>query len=289
MAAGALRLDEVMAGLETNGVLVDRSAAVSAGLKGILLSIDPGVEIDAAWKNPEMAPVPSVAAVELWPENLAYIKVSGLPRGSGEEILAHLKALSARWGVLLDVRGAGGEDLEPVGILAGLIRNRGEPLFILSDNRGVVLATNGVSGSYSKMPLLILLIDGKTSGAAQALAAVFKGSPGVLLIGTATQGERWLRSWIPLPDGGMAKLRTREWALVGRVSCLKDGVSPDIAVSPLVAARPESRYTNATNRILSPKSEADRDLMDRVAGDDALQRGTDMLLGLQALGGYGYE
>lgn len=290
-AAGALGLDEVIVGLETNGVLVDRPAAVSAGLHGILLSIDPNVEFGAAAppdgvnKHPEVSPRSSVVAVELWPGNLAYLKVSDLNRGSGTEILEHLKALSACWGVLLDVRGSGGEDLESVCILAGLVRNLDEPLFTVTDNRGSFLETNVVLGAFAKMPLLMILIDEKTSGSAEAMAFVFKGSPGVLLVGATTKGDFCLRTWVPLPDGGMARLRTRKWGPVRRTGWENGGISPDISVISKII----SRYSNAGNADLGQKYDADRDLIYRVDRDPALQRATDMLLGLQALGDYGCE
>jgi hypothetical protein len=47
--------------------------------------------------------------------------------------------------------------------------------------------------------------------------------------------------------------------------------------------------TNLTGRVMSLKSDANQDLMMRVAGDAVLQRATDILLGLQAVGVYGRE
>lgn len=293
--AGADSLDEILSCLETNGVLVDRSEAVSGGLKGILRSIDPEAVIGEA-KPQETGstaggrPVSVVQAVELWPENLAYLKVSGLESGSGEEILSHLKSMSARWGVLFDLRGGRGEDLESACVLAGMVRHQHEPLFIITDNRGGVLATNTAIGTFTRVPLLMILIDGETGGASEALVSVLKGGPGVILVGTATGGDPYLRHWLSLPGGRMARLAMRKWVPFSGEKFEKVGVSPDIVATAVSGIGNEGlASTNRTDRTLSLKSDADRELMMRVAGDAAMQRATDILLGLQALGGYGRE
>jgi len=293
--ARAGSLDEFLSCLETNGVLVDRERAVRGGIRGILQSIDPAVVISYA--KPSLMesmtgapPVSVVQAVELWSENLAYLKVSGLEPGSGEEIMAHLKSLSTRWGVLLDLRGARGEDLDSVSLLASLARGKNEPLFFIIDNRGIVLATNTVTGCFARIPLLMLLIDQETCGASEALALVLKGRAGVLLLGAVTRGDPYLRTGLPLPDGRMAKIATQKWVPVSGKTCENIGVSPDIMVEAATSSGNDSlSRTNNHDRALSLKSDADRDLMMRVEGDAVLQRATDILLGLQAVGGYGRE
>ncbi len=289
-------LDEFLSGLETNGVLVDRLAARAGGVDGILRSIDPEVFISSETTpltSDRMAggKVPSVVqAVELWPENLAYIKVSGLEPGSGEELLGHFQSLSTRSGLLFDLRGARGQDLESACILAGLTHHPQEPLFLITDNRGIPLATNTVAGMFTRLPFLLILMDEGTSGAAEALVSVLKGSPGVMLLGGRTRGDPYLRNWLTLPDGRMARLATRKWKTILGESCEKVGVRPDVEVTARSGSGNEGlSRTNKTDRVLSLKSDADRDLMMRVAGDAALQRATDILLGLQAVGGYGRE
>jgi C-terminal processing protease CtpA/Prc len=285
-------LDEFLTGLETNGVLVDRLAARAGGVDGILRSIDPEVIIRSETPPPPPDQIAGgkVQAVELWPENLAYIKVSGLEPGTGKELLGHFQSLSTRSGLLLDLRGARGQDLESACILAGLTRHPQEPLFLITDNRGVPLATNRVAGTFIRMPFLLILMDEGTSGAAEALASVLKGCPGVMLLGTVTRGDPYLRNWLTLPDGRMARLATRKWKPIHGDSCEKVGVIPDVTVTARSGRGNEGlSRTNKTDRALSLKSDADRDLMMRVAGDAVLQRATDILLGLQAVGGYGRE
>jgi C-terminal processing protease CtpA/Prc len=289
---GADSLDEMLYGLETNGILGDRAAAFQGGLEGILQSIDP--EATLCDTNPSIteAGLPSsvVQTVELWPENLAYLKVSGLGPGSGDEISAHLKSLSDRGGVLLDLRGGGGQDLQSVCVLAGLTRSQNEPLFVITDNRGVALATNSVNGDYFRLPLLLVLIDAATSGASEALVSVLKGTPRVMLVGSPTKGDPYLRNWVSLPGGKIVRIATQKWLPVSGETYEKTGVRPDIMVEAASGVGSEGlSRTNRYARALSPKSGADQELMMRVAGDAALQRATDILLGLQAVGGYGQD
>lgn len=214
-ATGVESLDEFLGCLETNGVLVDRAEAIRGGQKGILLSIDPEVIITEA-TSPEPTPIKGsgsvsvVKAVELWPENLAYIKVSGLEAGSGAEIQAHIQSLSACGGVLLDLRGVRGEDMDSACMLAGLAHHQNDPVFVMTDNHGMALATNTVTGSFSGVPWLVILIDEGTSGTAEALVAVLKGGHRVMLIGAMTKGDSCLRNWVSLPDGRKAKIATRK-------------------------------------------------------------------------------
>jgi len=287
-------LDDFLSCLETNGIVIDRSAVLSGGLKGMLQSIDPAAILDEV--NSAVREVnkedrgPAIQAVELWPENLAYLKVSGLEPGSGVEIFAHIQSLGASRGLLFDLRGARGEDLESVGILAGLVYGPQEPLFIITDNKGTALLTNIVTGIYAKRPVMMMLIDKGTGGASEALASLFKGCPGVMLIGSVSRGDPYLHQWLSLPGGRTARLTMRKWKPVSGGTYEKVGIRPDILVGAMKGAGNDGLgRTNKTDRVLSLKSDVDRDLMLRVAGDVVLQRATDILLGIQALGEYGRE
>lgn len=257
----------------------------------MLRSIDPGMVMGTPSSAEQSLagglPASAIQAVELWPENLAYLKASGLGPGSGEELMAHFKSLNTRFGVLFDLRGAGGEDLKSACVLAGLARPPQEPIFILTNNRGVALETNLVSGVFARFPLLMILVDGETSGASEALVSVLKGGAGVMLVGTPTSGGASLRDWLLLPGGRTVWLTTRKWKLASGHPPEDGGIRPDIRVAANSGIWNEGlSRTNLTNRALSVKSDSDKDLMMRVSGDAALQRATDILLGIQAVDGY---
>lgn len=282
-------LDDVLSCLETNGILVDRQQAVRGGIEGILKSIDPGAfigpgETTAAGVTGTVA----VAAVEVWPEDIAYLKINGLVRGSGREILDHLKAWEGKAGVILDFRGAGGEDLDAVSQLGGLGRSAGDPLFVVTDNQDRPVSTNAVGGGMAFKSPLMVLINGQTRLAAEALAASWQGRPGIMLIGAGTAGESRFREVLTLPGGQLITLATRKLIPL-QVPCYEGrGILPDVAVaSDGDAGLTVLSSTNAPARPLSLKSQKDLELMRRVEGDAVLRRATDILLGLRTLSGYG--
>ena len=289
-------LDEVLSCLETNGVLVDRSQAVRSGLEGILKSIDSGAFLgEGAGLGGEINGITgstqTVQAVELWPEDIAYLKIQGLRKGGGAEILSRLQALNNKAGIILDLRGASGDDLNTVSLLAGLVYRKQEPLYILTDNRGHPLSTNVAETVTSIRAPLMVLVDGRTRGAAEALAALWRGRPGIMLIGSMTHGEARFRDVMTLPDGLTITLATRKLVPLHGQSYDGCGIKPDVNVERLASNTGNEILfnTNRPNRVLSAKSERDRDLMRRVDGDTVLQRATDILLGLRTLGGYGQQ
>ena len=291
-ASSVASLDDVLSCLETNGVLVDRSLAVQLGMEGILKSIDPkaclitnGVET-----GDDGGITQAVQSVEFWPEDIAYLKIRGLVKGSGEELSTRLQSLTRKAGIILDMRAAAGDDLAAVSCLAGVARFRDQdPLFILTDNQGRSLSTNrAVSGLWVDAPLMVL-IDGDTRCAAEALVALWRGRPGVMLIGAPTHGDARLRDVVTLPGGQKVTLANRRLIPLCGDSYEGRGVPPDVLVARIqpVAGTAGFDTNHPPGRPLSVKSEQDRDLMKRVESDAVLRRATDILLGLRTLGGYG--
>lgn len=297
VAAGAccgwasVGLDDVLSCLETNGILVDRQQAVRGGIEGILKSIDPGATLvaGASLAVPAVSGTGTVSvAVEIWPEDIAYLKISALGCGSGREIMDHLRLLGDKAGVILDLRAAGGDDLETVSQLGSLGRSAGEPLFILTDNQDRPVSTNSVAEGLSFKPPLMVLTDDRTRLAAEAVVSLWRGRHGVMLIGAGTAGESRFREVLTLPGGQLITLATRKFLPLNSSGYEGLGIAPDVEVprgddNGLAVLS----STNAPARPLSVKSEQDRELMQRVGGDAALRRSTDILLGLRTLSGYG--
>jgi len=285
-------LDDVLSCLETKGILVDRPQAVRGGIEGILKAIDPGAFIGAgesgAAAGQGATGTLAVATVEIWPEDIAYLKVDALAKGSGREILDHLRALEGKAGVILDFRGAAGEDLDSVSQLGGIGRSEGDPLFVVTDNQDKPLSTNVVGIGVSFHAPLMVLIDRQTRLAAEALAALWHGRPGIMLIGSATAGDARFREALTLPGGQLITLATRKFLPLEAACYEGHGVCPDVDVAcDVEAGITMLSSTNLPARPLSMKSEKDRELMHRVEGDVALRRATDILLGLRTLSGYG--
>ena len=281
-------LDDVLSNLESNGVITDRSLAVRGGIEGMLKSVDSEAFLGVADRAGTSA-TQAVQSVEVWPEDIAYMKVRGLYKGSGVGILLKLRALGGKAGIILDLRGANGDDMNAVSLLAGLGRPEREPLFLVLDNRNQPVSTNVVEGRILIRAPVMVLVDHGTKGAAEALAAVWRGCPGVMLIGSTTHGEARLRDILELPDGQVATVAVRKLLPLRSQSYDGRGVQPDVLISSMTNASLSSLFTNVNHsgRALSAKSERDRDLMKRVDDDVTLRRATDIILGLRTLNGYG--
>ena len=282
--------------LDTNGIPYDRTNVVSAAIDGVLRAVDAGarfVSAEAAQAlvargEPVFGPFGvtnrvTLDAVELWPEGLAYLKVNALGMGSGGEILSHLRCLDDRTGVILDLRGADGADLESVATLASPFRCAGEPLFTVSDLRGRELSSyTATSMPPCRVPLMVLT-DHETRGSAEALAACCRGVPGVMTIGTSTFGEPQLRELLPLPDASFLYVATRRVVPAGRPTYALAGVAPDIEVAAFDPGAFANGDSPIRGRVASAKTVRDHELMLRVNHDVVLRRAADILLGLKAL------
>ena len=284
--------------LEEHGIGFDKTNAASAAVRGMLKAIDPGARFcstqDVAvlreqrrgWRG-GVTNASALDAVELWPEGLAYLKVRGLFEGSGEEIESHLRALEGRTGVILDLRGSDGADWASVIRLASPYHCPGDVLFVLQDlNRSNVSTHVAIGAGDLHVPLL-MLTDRGTMCAAELLAALCRGAPGIMLLGAPTHGDARVRDLLDLPDGRSLYIATRK-VLVEDGSAYDDrGVQPDIRVAPLASLDTPFAGSAGHGRPPSAKTTRDRDLMMRVDGDAALRRATDILLGIRALGDYG--
>ncbi len=292
--------------LETNGVLVDRTLAFQGATEGFLKALDPearfcsaeeaaalradGMGMSGAMtgKVAAVSTLPTLDAVELWPEEIAYLKVRGLRHGSGTEVLAHLKGLAGTFGVIVDLRGADGFDLGSVVELASTCHDPGDALFALQDTRGVTMATLSAVEQEPLKTAIMVLTDRDTRGAAETLAALWRGRPGIMLIGTATRGDSYVRDILTLPDGRLLVMISRRVVPAETADYEKKGVVPDVMVTAM-AGGTAGEDVRMSAKPLSEKSTRDRELMLRVEGDDILRRATDILLGLRALNGYGYR
>jgi C-terminal processing protease CtpA/Prc len=198
----ALSVPEMMNFLEEKGLSGGATSAVEGAIGGMVRSIDPEARICTAeeaalireqWTGAGQAGVTnqvgSVAMFESWPESLAYLKIKGLFRNGGQELLAHLRTLTDGAGVIVDLRGTDGNDMEAVVELASPYYEPSEELFRIENRAGEVLETRrSGEGAPVRAPVMVL-IDRDTRCAAETLAALWSGKPGIMLIGEPTRGD----------------------------------------------------------------------------------------------------
>ncbi len=230
--------------------------------------------------------LPSVAVAEELPMDLAYLRLNGLYSGDGREAVEQLRAWQSagRFGAILDVRGANGDNLEGAAELAGLMAPPSEVLATLQDCRGRTLHTYRAGAEKPLTWPIMILVDSQTSGAAEALAVFLAGrGRGVLIVGERTAGDPGVREKIPLSNGETLYIATRRLVTPdGTVHTGWQGLRPDIEVAATSNPPDEPRRAAGSPEQTDQESEARR-LRERVQQDAVLQRAVDVLLGLRAL------
>ncbi|MFH0879591.1 MAG: S41 family peptidase [Lentisphaerota bacterium] len=241
--------------------------------------------------------LPAVAATEELPVHMCYLKINGLYEGCGKDIETTLKGWSETtnyFGVVIDLRGANGTDLASAAEIAGLFSENGGLLFTLRDSSNQDMGVyKSTSSKMLGMPAMVL-VDNRTTGAAEALAAALSASVrGAMLIGGVTAGDPMVRELVPLPSGQQLYIATRKLVMAdGKVYNGREGIKPDIIVLDSDNSEPvfEGDIMLAKKE-LSDEEKEDRQLRERVHNDSSLRRAVDILLGLKALNirGLGYS
>ena len=127
-------------------------------------------------------------------------------------------------GVVLDLRFADGTDYAAAGSAADCFLPVGEPLL---EWPGGSAASSNKDNAIS-VPVAIL-VNAKTSGASEALAAVLRASDRALTVGTKTAGQASVFREFPLSTGQKLRIATAEVKIAGGPT-LTGGLTPDIPV-----------------------------------------------------------
>lgn len=232
---------------------------------------------------------PVTGTSETWPQGIGYLKVNGLYTNSGAVIMEQLKAWQETncFGVILDLRGANGMDLESVAEVGSLFASAGETLFVLRNGgNNAIAAYQARTGAQLAKPVMVL-IDHATSGAGEVLAGLLSVCKSAMLIGMPTRGDDRLREIVPLADGRVLYIATRRIELSKGPAYYQKGIAPHVRVEPAdEATTPKTEVAEEEPDIfagLSEQERQDRALIKRIGNDVVLRRASDILLGLKAL------
>ncbi len=129
-------------------------------------------------------------------------------------------------GIVLDLRFADGSDYQAAADTAGLFLADEQPLL---DWGGGVVKSKANDHAIS-LPLVVL-VNQKTSGAAEALAAVLRQNAHAVLLGATTAGETMVGRNFPLNNGQYLRIAMATVKLGNGDTLTPAGVKPDIAVA----------------------------------------------------------
>lgn len=183
-------------------------------------------------------------------------------------------------GLILDLRFAGGSDYQAASATADCFLNSDQPLLDWGAGPSrATLKTNAITAPVA------ILVNSRTTGAAEALAAAMREGNAGLILGSSTAGQASLYKDFPLDNGGVLRIATAQVKL-GNGAALA-AVQPDIPVSSDLAdernyltdpyqdlhpAAAGQSATNASSNLRRPTNEAEL-VREHRAGENADDNG----------------
>jgi len=287
MPAQADSLDALYEMLDAQGLEYDRDEADAAAIKAALAIVDSRASIVPTGTNVVVSTNTPQLVVEHWEQGIGYMDVPLL----SEEIAADILVQAVSWdagdiqGVILDLRGAAGDSLAAVDVVARLVAADGAHLYNVKDSKGEVLAQHSVSRAAHCRAPLVVLTDLETSDGSEVLAAVLRKQGGVMLVGNTTRGDASVRRVQPLSETMAVRIAYGKVCLGEACDFDGKGVVPDVLVEEdwVTPEIDVSSQRGLNGRQLSERALMDRELMKRIEADIVLRRAADILLGLKAL------
>lgn len=242
-------LPEVFGLLQSNLAGISGAELDAAAVRGLVQQFAPRV---ALVTNSPAGGAAAAAAVitrtNCFENAFGYLRIAriepGLARALGEALTG--LATNRLEGLVLDLRYAGGWDYAEVAPAAD---------WFLADERPLLNWGAGVQKSTARTnaftrPVLVL-VNGRTAGAAEALAATLRETRAGLLIGTRTAGEASVFKEFPLSNGERLRIATVPIQVGDAQPVPVAGLQPDIQV----AVPPDEEwafFTNAYRVVPSP-------------------------------------
>lgn len=223
-------------------------------------------EFGAKWTESTDAPTTAasapIASKTIHDRHFPYVQVGHVDAQLApalESWLSDTNAFAASRGVIIDLRFATGTDYKAVAQVAALFARPDQPLLDWGD--GLQRSSSDTNKNWT-LPVAVL-INSKTSGAAETLAAVLQEGATGLLIGSRTAGQSGPLREFTLSGGQRLQVPFGLIRLASGDPLPSGGIRPDIEVhtrvehelawlnDPFTAIASSTNSSSATNRIVS--------------------------------------
>lgn len=222
---------------DTSNMSIVEAAALLRGKPGTSVSLkiwrkeeSRSFQVDLAR---EQIAVPSVRGKMLseYP-GIGYLQVMHFNRTSTitqlQQELEKLEAANYR-GLIMDLRGNPGGDLEAAVELAGYFLQKGPVLKIVHKEGVEDIWQPGRAAPRVKVPLVVLVNEGSAS-ASEIVAGAIKDTDSGILVGTCTFGKGLVQTVFNLGNGEGIKLTTNKYLTPNGYDIHKKGIEPDVVV-----------------------------------------------------------
>ncbi|MDQ6655216.1 MAG: S41 family peptidase [Verrucomicrobiota bacterium] len=170
---------------------------------------------------------------EVLEEHISYLRLGALSAPNLQALDAAISGFAAKKidAVLLDLRASGStNDFTLAAEIANRFCPKGKPLFTLRKAAGRQERSFTSDRDPAYQGLMIVLVDGDTSGPAEAVAGVLRLYNKALLIGQPTAGRAVEYSDLPLNNGRMLRVAGAEAVLPENRALFPAGLKPDLSV-----------------------------------------------------------
>ncbi len=223
-----------------------------AAVEGLLHELGGRVRLEAATEpTSNQASAPLVSRTNVFEGNIAYLRVREVSEGLAQAVRRAwdgLRQTNHLIGTVLDLRYAGGDDYASAAATAGLFLSQAEPL--LDWGHGMV--KSAAKSDAIGLPVAVL-VNGQTSGAAEALAAVLRQTGRGLILGGVTSGQAMVQKAFLLRSGQRLWIATTPVRLGDGTELGAEGLKPDIAVK-VSRADERAYFDNPFRRMISARS-----------------------------------
>ena len=229
-AISILRRDHV------RGARIDEDALGRATLRGLLENLAPGASLAA---EPSAPSTPSPFRAELLDGRAGYLRLGSLQTENLADLDTALRDFGAKavHGLILDLRATPeSSDFALAAQVASRFCVPGTALFTLAGPGRAAGGDFVASGENLSRGVLVVLIDEKTAGAAEALAATLRWNARALLVGTRSSGRGVEFAEVPVGAGQNLRLAVAEVLVAGQ-AIYPRGLRPDIEIAQDPAER----------------------------------------------------
>jgi hypothetical protein len=210
-----------------------------ATVQGLIVRLPRGITLLPA-KDNAVAVTPSAFYGEIVAGHTGYVRLGSLNSANLQSLDKTLNTFAAKKvnALIVDLRATDAiTELPLAAEFAKRLCPRGKTIFTLRKPAGRQDRVFNSDRDPGFRGLIMVLADGDTTGAAEAMAAALRFYDKALVIGQPTAGRAAEYSDLPLPNGTILRLAVAEMISPEGRSLFAEGVKPDLPVDMPVAEK----------------------------------------------------
>ena len=210
-----------------------------ATVEGLLVRLPRGVMLLPGKENPSAA-APSALYSEIIAGHIGYVRVGSLNTANLQALDKSLSTFGGKKvnALIIDLRASQAtDDLALATEFAKRFCPKGKAILTLRKPTGRQDRVFNSDRDPAFRGLVMVMADGDTAGAAEAIAAALRFYDKALVIGQPTAGRTAEYSDLPLPNGKILRLAVAEMISPEGRSLFPEGVKPDLPVEMSLAEK----------------------------------------------------